>query len=339
MPIETEAQLEDLLSQPTPSLVETLRRLPGDILILGVSGKVGPAIAHMAKRAADAAGIPRRVIGVARFSEGDDRLLQSWGIDTIRCDLLDEAQVAALPHADHIVYLVGRKFGSTSDSSLTWAVNTYGPALALRRFSSSRFVLLSTGNVYPLSPCDSGGSRESDQPNPVGEYGMSALGRERIFEYFSRLQETPVTILRLNYACDLRYGVLVDLATQILQDRPIDLSMGYFNTIWQGDVNVMTLQSLALAAAPPTIVNLTGDETLSVREVCESFAQHLGKTPKFTGSEATTALLSNSARRQELLGPTTMTTANLIASVAAWLRQGGRLLNKPTHFEARDGKF
>ena len=337
--VENEIQLEDALSRPSPEVIETMRRLTGDVMILGVSGKVGPAIAHMAKRATDAAGVRRRVIGVARFSEGDDVQLQDWGVETIRCDLLDEAQIAALPHADNIIYLVGRKFGSTTDSSLTWAINTYVPSLACRRYPNSRFVLLSTGNVYSLTTPDHGGSCEQDRPAPVGEYGMSALGRERTFEYFCRQQQMPTAILRLNYACDLRYGVLVDLAQQILQDQPIDLGMGYFNTIWQGDVNAMTLRALELADVPPVVINLTGDEILSVRDICESLSQQLGKTVQFVGREAPTALLSNSQLRQRQLGHVSLSIASLVEAVAAWIRQGGRQLNKPTHFEARNGQF
>jgi nucleoside-diphosphate-sugar epimerase len=332
-----EAELDDALSEPTPQVVETLRRLDGDVLILGVAGKMGPSIARMAKRACDAAGLHRRVIGVARFTSGGEDELRAHGIETIRCNLLEELD--DLPDAPLVLFLAGKKFGSTGDEPTTWAQNVWLPGLVAHRFRHSRIVALSTGNVYGLVPIAGGGSIESDAPNPVGEYAMSCLGRERMFQYASQTHGTPVALIRLNYACDLRYGVLVDLAQKILADEPIDLAMGAFNTIWQGDANAITLCAFAQAASPAWIVNVTGPETLAVRSAAEELGRRLGRQPKFIGAESSTALLSNSRRAISLWGPPRVDAATLAAWVAAWIGRGGRTLNKPTHFESRDGKF
>ncbi len=340
--IRTEAELEDLLSEPTPGVIETLAKLPGDIVFLGVAGKMGPSLARMAKRASDAAGIRRRIIGVARFSSGGEAALQRHGIETIRCDLLgdlDESAVARLPDADNVVFMTGRKFGSTGDEPLTWAMNCWLPGVVCRRYRSSRIAAFSTGNVYGLSPVASGGSRETDPPRPVGEYALSALGRERIFQHFSRALGIPTAIIRLNYACDLRYGVLVDLARRILAGEPIDLGMGHFNTIWQGDANAMSLRAFAHTASPPWIVNVTGPELLSVRSVCEELSRRLHRPVHLTGTESDTALLSDARIGLKTLGPLRVTAEQLIARVCEWLLQGGKTLDKPTHFESRDGRF
>lgn len=339
-PISSEIELEDRLSEPTAQVVETLRQFPGDILLLGVGGKMGPSLARMTKRASDLAGGRRRVIGVARFSDRRAEAdLQGQGIETLRGDLLDEAFVASLPEAPHLIYLAGMKFGATGNESATWAMNCYLPSLICRRFPASRIVAFSTGNVYGLVPVDQGGSREQDAPRPVGEYAMSCLGRERMFEHFSHTQHTPVSLIRLNYACDLRYGVLVDLAWQIWRGAPIDLAMGYFNTIWQRDANAMTLCAMAHAASLPWIVNVTGPERLSVRETCERLAAKLERPVSFVGVEAETALLSDAARCMDTFGPPSMTATDLIDLVATWIQSGGRQLGKPTHFESRDGRF
>lgn len=337
--IETEAQLETWLSEPTPEVIETLGRLPGDILLLGVAGKMGPTLARMAKRASDAAGVRRRVIGVARFSDGGQETLETHGIETIRCDLLNEDEVARLPEAPNVIFMAGRKFGSTGDEPLTWAMNAYLPAIVCRKYRHCRIVAFSTGNVYGLSLPASGGSRESDPVQPIGEYAMSCLARERLFAYFSRALNIPLAILRLNYACELRYGVLVDLAQRIARGEPIDLAMGYFNVIWQGDANAMTLRALDHVSTPPWVVNMTGPETLSVREVCLRLGELLGKPVHFSGSEAPEALLSNASIGLERLGPVRVSAAELAEHVADWIARGGRTLGKPTHFESRDGKF
>lgn len=333
-------QLEDRLSEPTPEVVEVMRHLDGDILLLGIAGKMGPSLARMARRASEQAGVRRRILGVARFSSpGLEAKLQRDGIETIRCDLLDEAAVGRLPEAPYVLYLAGMKFGATGQEALTWAMNTHLPAIVCRKYPRSRIVAFSTGNVYGLVQRDSGGSVETDIPAPVGEYAMSCLGRERMFEHFSRTQRTPVVLVRLNYACDLRYGVLVDLAQKIVAGVPVDLGMGWFNTIWQGDANAMTWRCFEHAASPPLALNLTGPETLNVRATCEQLGRLLGRKPVFTGHETTTALLSNAALAFRLCGKPRTSAEQLLAWVAAWLREGGPTLNKPTHFEARDGKF
>jgi nucleoside-diphosphate-sugar epimerase len=337
--IVTETQLDDRLSEPTPDVIAALGRLDGDILLLGAAGKMGPSLARMARRASDAAGARRRVIGVARFADGGEGESQRHGVETVRCDLLDPDAVAQLPDAANVVYLAGRKFGSTGGEALTWAVNSFVPGVVCRRFRDSRIVAFSTGNVYPLTPIDRGGSREDDAPGPVGEYAMSCLGRERVFEHFSRTNGTPVAVIRLNYACDLRYGVLVDLARRVRAGEPVDLGMGYFNSIWQGDANAMALRAFAHAASPPWVVNVTGPEVLSVRAVCERFGRLFGRAVRFTGAEAETALLSDATRGLTALGPPRVPADHLVAWVARWVAAGGRTLGKPTHFETRTGRF
>jgi nucleoside-diphosphate-sugar epimerase len=253
--------------------------------------------------------------------------------------LLDDEALQRLPDIPNVLYLAGMKFGTAGQASLTWAINVHLPALVCRKFARSRIVAFSTGNVYGLSSPSSGGSRETDPPAPIGEYAMSCLGRERIFEHFSRARATPVTLIRLNYACDLRYGVLVDLARKVHQGAPVDISMGWFNTLWQGDANAMTLGCFDHAASPPLTLNLTGPECLNVRETCERLGQLLGRKPVFTGVEAPTALLSDAGRAFGLFGQPRVSSDRLLAWVAAWLRRGGPTLDKPTHFEARDGRF
>jgi nucleoside-diphosphate-sugar epimerase len=337
--IETEAQLEDLLSRPTQPLIEMFARLPGDLLVLGASGKMGKSLARLAKRASELAGSPRRVFGAARFTDCGREELESHGIETVVCDLLDEEQVERLPDAANVVYMVSRKFGSTGDEPTTWAMNAWLPTVVCQRYRESRMVVFSTGNVYALAPITRGGSRETDVPQPVGEYGMSCLGRERLFEFFSRSRAIPMAIIRLNYACDLRYGVLVDLAQQIDRGQPIDLAMGHFNTIWQGDANAMALAALDHVSIPPWVVNVTGPEVLSVRSVCRRLGELLGRSVQFVGSESPTALLSDASQAIARLGPPTVGTDRLIELVATWIRRGGRMLNKPTHFESRSGQF
>jgi nucleoside-diphosphate-sugar epimerase len=335
----SEAQLEDALSEPTPQVIETLARHPGDIICLGAAGKMGPSLARMAKRASDAAGTKRRVLAVSRFSNGGEDAFTAHGVEAIRCDLLNESEVAKLPDAPNVVYMPGRKFGSTGDEGTIWAINCYLPAVVCRKYPNSRIVAFSTGNVYPFTPVASGGPTEDTPLAPVGEYGMSAMGRERMFGYFSRALGIPVAIIRLNYAVDLRYGVLVDIARKVQSGEPVDLAMGYFNTIWQGDANTMTLRAFDYCAVPPRAFNVTGPTVVSVREMAEHFAKRFGVLAKFTGAEADTALISNAATGIATLGPLRVSIAQLADWAANWLQHGGRLLGKPTHFEARDGKF
>ena len=337
--IRDAGHLEYLLSEPSVAAIDAKRRLDGDLLILGVAGKMGPTLARMARRAFDAAGISRRVIGVSRFSSPDQQqALEQCGVETIRCDLLADGALARLPDAPNVIFMAGRKFGSTGDEPLTWAMNAHLPALVCRRFPTSRLVVFSTGNVYGLTPAGRGGSREDDAPAPVGEYAMSCLGRERLFEYFSRANRTAVAILRLNYATEMRYGVLVDLARRVLRREPIDLTMGYFNVIWQADANAMALAALAHTASPALIVNIAGEE-LSVRTTCIELARLLGVDASFSGGEAADALLSNGTRGWAQLGMPRVEASRLVAWTADWVRRGGESLDKPTHFESRSGHF
>jgi nucleoside-diphosphate-sugar epimerase len=332
--------LEALLSEPSAHAIEAVRRAHGDILVLGVAGKMGPSLARMARRAVEAAGVSTRVIGVSRFSTpGVQQAIESDGIETIRCDLLNEEALRRLPDAPNVIFMAGRKFGSTGDEPLTWAMNAHLPALVCRRFRNSRIVAFSTGNVYGLTPAGRGGSREDDRPHPVGEYAMSCLGRERLFEYFSRTYGTPVAILRLNYATEMRYGILVDLARRLFHREPVDLTMGYFNVIWQADANAMALAALAQTSSPPLIVNVAGAEELGVRATCTELARLLDVEVSFTGREADDALLSNGSRGQTLLGPSRVDARRLLSWTADWVRRGGESLEKPTHFESRTGRF
>ena len=332
--------LDDLLSEPTPGVVEMLGKLDGDLLILGVGGKMGPTLARMAARASQEAGVKRRVIGVARFTRPElPQWLRRHGVEPLAADLLDSGQLAALPDAANVLVMTALKFGSSGQPGDTWAVNCWMPAAVCERYADSRIVGFSTGNVYPLTPISHGGSVESDPLVPIGEYAASCVGRERLYDYFSRTKDTRISIVRLNYACELRYGVLVDLARQILRGEPIDLSMGAVNVIWQGDANAMTLQAFGRCDSPPFVVNVAGPETLSVRRVCLQLGELLGKPPAFTGVEGSEALLSNGQLGHKLFGYPSVSIGQLCEWIAEWLKQGGDVLDKPTKFHVRDGKF
>ncbi len=338
--ILTLEQLEDQLSEPTSGAVETLRKLPGDIAVLGVGGKMGPTFARMARRALNQLRRPDRVIGVARFSSGGlPAQLRQHGIEPIACDLLDRDAVRKLPDVPNVVFMAGQKFGTTEGPELTWVMNTLVPALVAEKFARSRIVVFSTGCVYPLVPIDSGGAREESALGPPGDYANSCVGRERILTYFSNQNRTPLAIYRLNYAIDLRYGVLLDLAQKVWRDEPVDVTMGHVNIIWQRDANAQALQCLAHATHPPFLVNVTGAETLSVRSLAQRLGEQLGRTPRITGQEASTAWLSNSDKARKLFGVPTVDVEQMIDWTAQWVKRDGATLGKPTHFEARDGKF
>ena len=333
-------QLDDLLSEPTEAVISSLNRLPGDLLVLGAGGKMGPSLARMARRALRPDPKPRRVIAVSRFSNRTEReRLESWGVETIGCDLLDQRGLDALPEAPVVVYMVGMKFGSTGNEARTWAVNTYLPTQICRRFAKSRIIAFSTGNVYRMTPVSARGSAEGDPLLPQGEYAMSCLGRERLFEYFSQTLGIPISLLRLNYACELRYGVLVDLALKIWQNQPVDLSMGYVNVIWQGDANAMALRAIEHCATPPFVVNVAGPERLAVRQICEELGRLMNRRPILVGKEADDALLSDARRGYPLLGRPRVTVDQLLRWIADWVMRGGQTLGKPTRFEVRDGRF
>ncbi len=338
--IHSEAELEDLLSEPTPGAIEAMRAIEGDLMVLGAGGKMGPTLARMAQRASQAAGQARSVIAVSRFSDArQEAALQAHGLRTLRCDLMDRTCLAALPDVPNVLFMVAYKFGASQDRAQAWAINCLLPSLVCERFQKSRIVAFSTGNVYDFTSLESGGASESLPPQPVGEYAMSCLGRERMFEYFSKQYGIPVSLLRLNYAGELRYGVLVDLARRVWNEQSIDLSMGHFNTLWQGDANAMALQTFTRASVPPFVVNLSGAETLSVREVCEEFGRRFQKPVRFVGQEGATALLSDTRMSHKLFGSPRVDAAQLIEWVADWVARGGATLGKPTRFEVRDGSF
>jgi nucleoside-diphosphate-sugar epimerase len=338
--IRDQEELESRLSDPTQPLVEALPRIEGDILILGAGGKMGPTLARMACRATEAAGFERRIIATSRFSEAglQDRL-DSWGVSTLPGDLLDSGFVASLPVVPNVIYLVGVKFGTGGAQAKTWASNAYLPGVVCEHFRTSRIVALSTGNVYGMTAVAGSGSSESDPLAPEGEYAMSALGRERVFEHFSRTLGIPLALIRLNYATELRYGVLVDLATKVYRGEPVSLEMGYFNTIWQADANELILRSLEHTKTPPAIFNVTGPRQLGVRELAQRLGELLGKEVQFTGSESAAAFLSDSRRTTERFGPPGTSLDSMLEMTADWISRGQPTWNKPTHFEVRDGKY
>jgi len=328
--------LEAFLARPSRALVDELAKVPGDIMILGVGGKMGPTLARLAKNAAPG----KRVIGVARFSDPAVReRLESWGVETIAADLLDRAAIEALPRVANIVFAAGHKFGSKDAPSLTWAMNTHVPALVAETFRESRIVAFSTGNVYPLTPVGRGGASEASPLGPIGDYAQSCVGRERMFEYFSAKHGTPGRIVRLNYAIDMRYGVLADIAGKLRRGEPVDVTMGHVNVIWQGDANAQVLRCLAHCTTPTEPINCTGPETISVRAVAAELASRLGVTAQITGQESAQALLSDTTRAAALFGYPLVPLGRMLDWVADWVAKGGASLGKPTKFEVRDGAF
>ena len=338
--IHTEPQLEFYLSEPTSAVVEAVAALKGDILILGVGGKMGPTLAKQAKLAVERAGIAKKVIGVSRFSTpGVREDLHAAGIETITADLLSESSLQNLPEIENVILMAGRKFGSTDNESLTWAMNGYMPGRVAEKLRDSRLVVFSTGNVYPLTPISHGGATECSPVAPIGEYAQSCLSRERICTHFSSQFGTPMAILRLNYAIDLRYGILLDIAEKVYAEDKISLEMGNVNVIWQGDANAVALRAFAHCQSPPLVLNVTGPETVSIRYLASRFGEIFNKSPHFAGEAASTALLSNAARCHHLFGYPRVSLGQMIEWVAEWVRIGGPTLHKPTYFEVRDGKF
>ena len=337
-------ELDERLSRPRDGTVRAIAACPGDILILGAGGKMGPTLAMMAARAvrlADGESV-RRVIAVSRFSSPDaERALQAAGVETISCDLLDRDAVRRLPDAPNVIFMAGQKFGTTEAPERTWLMNVVVPAICAERYATSRIVAFSTGNVYPLVPVTSAGARETDRTSPVGEYAASCLGRERIFEGVARTIQrgARVAIVRLNYAIDLRYGVLADLASQVLAGTPISLAMGYVNVIWQGDANRAAIELLPHATSPARPVNVTGTERLSVRWLATRLGARLEREPVFDGTEAPDALLSDASLMQSLLGDHEVQIEQMLDWTAAWTKRGGLRLAKSTQFDVRDGKF
>ncbi len=328
------------LLQPSDTLLADIGTLKGDIIILGAGGKMGPALAKLAKQATELAGVKKRIIAVSRFSEkGLKDELNSFGIETYEADLLQDDQLNALPEADNILYLAGTKFGTTGNESFTWAMNAYLPGRVAQKYKNSRIVVFSTGNVYPLTSVTLGGADETIKPQPIGEYAQSCLGRERIFQYYSSKNNTPILIYRLNYANDVTYGVLLEIAKSVRDKKPIDLRMGYVNVIWQGDANEMALRALHYCNVPSKILNVTGPETIPVRWLANEFGKLLEQTPEFINGEEETALLSNAAESCRLFGHPKVSLQKMIEVIVAWLNDGGKTINKPTHFQERSGQF
>jgi nucleoside-diphosphate-sugar epimerase len=338
--LSTEDDLERALASPYPALVEMMARLDGDIMVLGASGKMGPSLARLAVAACKQAGGSKRVFGVSRFTDKAQREgLERAGVETIVCDLGDTEHVERLPKIKNIVFMAGRKFGAVGSEALTWSANTVAPANVARAFPTSRIVAFSTGCVYPLVPPAHGGSVETDPSAPVGEYACSCLERERIFQQYSEQEGTPVLLFRLNYATDLRYGVIVDIALDAFAGRPVDIAVDSFNIIWQGDANNRALLCLEHVNSPAAILNVTGPDILRVQDVAEEFGRIFHKNVGYTGVNSGVAYLSNPARSVELFGPPQISVAQLIEWVAHWIARGGRLLGKPTHFQVTDGQF
>ena len=338
--IQNVVELDEILSRPTEAVIEAIKNLGGNIMLLGAGGKMGPSLAELTKRTLTAVGLPKKIIAVSRFSNQVERQrLEAIGIETISCNLLATNELQNLPEVENIIYMAGMKFGATGKAPETWAINTYLPGMVAQKFKSSKIVLFSTGNVYPLAPVKLGGCTEADSTNPVGEYAQSALGRERIFEYFSRQLKIPGVAIRLNYAIDLRYGILLDVAQKVFQRQPLDLSMGHVNVIWQGDANAVVLRALAMAQIPPAILNVTGPETVSIRQLAKKFGEIFQIEPVFENTEAETALLSNASRCHQRFGYPAVSLQQMIEWVAHWVKIGGPTLAKPTHYETRDGRF
>ena len=338
--ITTDEQLTDLLITPTEADIDFARRLRGDTVILGAGGKMGPTLAQRLRLALVQAGKKQRVLAISRFESSPTREeLEASGVETLSADLLDPAVIRTLPQVENVLYLAGRKFGSTADPELTWAMNALVPAWVAEYYRNSRIVAFSTGNIYPFVSADQGGSVESDMPEPRGEYAQSCLARERVFQYFSKKFNTPCLIYRLNYAIDLRYGVLVDIARQVFENQPVDISVPAVNVLWQGDANSYALRSLDLCGSPARILNVTGPETLSVVRAAEFFADRFDRELRVKGEPGPLALLNNAGACHAALGYPSMSANELMEAVAVWVKVGGKSLNKATKFQVTDGKF
>ena len=338
--IPNEDVLLNVMTQPSAAAVEVMSKVKGPLVVVGAGGKMGPSLCLLAKRAAEEAGNELSVIAVSRFSNDAEReWLEAYGIQTQRCDTLEPSDVGRLPEASHLIFLVGLKFGTQSNPDLTWATNTLAPANIARRYRQVPMVALSTGNVYPLVPANSAGATEGDPLTPLGEYANAAVARERVFGYFSRSLGIPCVVLRLNYALDLRYGILVDLARSILSDQAIDLSMSRVNCLWQGDANDFILRSLELATSPAATFNMTSPEVYEVKELATKLGTHVNKSVRFTGSPSETALLSDATALTQRLGAPRTPIDSVIKWTAEWMLAGGRVLGRPTKFQVRDGRF
>lgn len=338
--MESVKELEEFMCRPSSGLMEDIQKLEGDIMVLGAGGKMGPTLCKLAQNAMLDTGRGNRVIAVSRFSDDSAAVdLEEHGITVIKADLLDESSLAGLPDVENIIFMAGRKFGTEEDQSLTWVMNAYLPGRVAERFKNSRIVVFSTGNVYPFVDVASSGSTEDSPVGPVGIYANSCLGRENVFRYFSKKNGTPVLLFRLNYAIDMRYGVLLEIARSVYEGRPVDVSTGYFNAVWQGYANEAAIRSLFLAKTPPETLNVTGPEKVSTRETALKFAKLFGKTVEITGIEKDTALLSDSSKCMDLFGEPSVKIDDMVEMVAGWVSKGNPTIDKPTHFQERKGKF
>ncbi len=334
-------EIEQKLVTPSQALINDVTKIDGDIIILGISGKVGYNLAALLMNALKANNIEKKVYGVARFSEGLEgrKKFEDLGIETLVADFLNEEDIQKLPKVKNVIFMVGYKFGSTGNEAFTWAMNSYVPGRIADYYKDSKIVAFSTGCVYELIDLKEGGPDELVVPVAVGEYAQSCLGRERIFEYFAKKNNTETVIFRLNYAIDVKYGVILELAKSIYNGEPIDVTMGHVNVIWQPDVSEQAIRSLLHTTVPANILNITGPETLSVRWIAEKIAEVMGKPVTFTGTEAQTALLSNASKSHELFGYPQTSIREMISIVSEWIMQGGDMLDKPTHFQEREGKY
>ncbi|MGK5508588.1 NAD-dependent epimerase/dehydratase family protein [Brevibacillus formosus] len=338
--MKTREELESKMTEPSDSLVQTMAQLDGDMIILGVGGKMGPSLAKLAKNAIRKAGVHKRVIGVSRFSSGTLQSdLEEEGIETIAADLLEDRELQQLPEVKNVIFMAGQKFGSVGKEPYTWGMNAYLPGRVAEKFRHSRIVSYSTGNVYPLTSLYRGGATEDTRVSPIGEYAQSCLGRERVFSYFSAKLNIPILHFRLNYAIDLRYGVLLEVAKAVFEKNPVDLAMGHVNVIWQGDANDMALRSLTLCTTPPRVLNVTGPETVSIRWLAEQFAKVFQVDPLFVNLEQETALLSNATNAHQLFGYPRVTLGQMVQWTAEWVKAGGESWGKPTRFQERKGEF
>ncbi len=336
---DLQSRYESLLT-PSDALVQDIANLSGDIIILGAGGKMGPALAKVAKAAADKAGANKKIIAISRFrEEGVQEQLNNNGVETINADLLNDRELQSLPEAENVLYMAGMKFGTKDNASLTWAMNTYLPGRVAEKYRSSRIVVFSSGNVYPMTSIYHGGVTELQAPEPTGEYAQSVLGRERMFQYFSGLHHTPILLYRLNFAVDVTYGVLVEIGSAVREHREIDLAMGHFNVIWQGDANEIAIRSLHHCNTPAKILNVTGPETISVRWCAEEFGRLFGEQPLFKNEEQSTSYLNNAAESFKLFGYPRVSLKEMMELLADWMSSGGKKLNKPTHFQERKGKY
>ena len=338
--MKTMQELKDRLSIPSERLIQDFEKIEGDIMILGVGGKMGPSLAQLAVRASKSSFNQKRIIGVSRFSDKSlQQELENDGVETIVADLMNEKELAELPEVANVIYMVGKKFGTGGNEHLTWAMNAYLPGRVAEKFKNSRIVVFSSGNIYPYESLLTGGSTESTPPDPLGEYAQSCLGRERIFEYFSHQYSIPMLIYRLNYAVEMRYGNLLEIATAVYREKPMDLSMGHMNVIWQGDANEIAIRSLLHCSTPFKIMNVTGPETISIRWVAEYFGQKMGKKPILNSTEGTHVLLNNASQAHQLFGYPSVSLIQVMDWTAEWVLNEGETLGKPTHFQERSGNF